>query len=90
MITALAIICGLMAFALIMFALLAWRICPIVFALMRAQVHQAETMNELVDKVEELDLPKIRSSELDKLRRRVDKLETPSKPRTRTRKVMTS
>lgn len=90
MLTLLAIICAFMAFALILFAVLAWRICPIVFALMRAQVHQAQTINELVDKVEELGLPKLRSKELDALSRRVARLETPSKPRTRTRKVTTA
>jgi hypothetical protein len=90
MTTALAIICAFMAFALILFAILAARVCPIVFTLMRAQVNQAQTMNELVEKVESLQLPKLRSKELEKLELRVAKLETPAKPRTRTRKVMTS
>lgn len=87
---ALLIICGLMATALILFAWLAWRIAPIVFVLMRAQVHQAQTVNELVDKVEELGLPKIESSELDALRRRVSRLETPSQPKARTRRKVTA
>lgn len=90
MLVALAIIIGLMAFALLMFSLLAWRISPLVFMLMRVQATNAETMNELLTMVENLELPDVEVAEFEALKGRVARLERATKPATRTRKKVTA
>lgn len=92
MLIVLAIIIGLMAFALLMFALLARQLAPTVFMLMRVQASNAETMSDLLTTVENLELlPDIEVREFEDLKARIARLERAmSKPATRTRKKVTA
>lgn len=92
MVVALVIIIGLMAFALLMFTLLVRRIAPLVFMLMRVQAANAETMNDLLTAIEDVELPAVEVKEFEAIKDRVARLEraAASKPTTRTRKKVTA
>lgn len=92
MVVALVIIIGLMAFALLMFVLLVRRIAPLVFMLMRVQASNAETMNDLLNVIEDVELPAVQVKEFEAIKDRVSRLEraATAKPTTRTRKKVTA
>lgn len=77
--------------AFVMFAVLAWRIAPIVFWLMRGQVTYAQSTNDLLRQVEELSerLPDVTSRDITQLKERIARLEkkaaTAGAPKRRTK-----
>jgi hypothetical protein len=76
------------AVAFVLFALLAWRITPIVFMLMRSQVGYAETWSEMLKAIEKLDerFTALESRDVKQMKARLDRLEKP-KPAPRRKTV---
>jgi len=89
-----ALACFSVAFVLM--AVLLWRISPIVFALMRAQVGYAKTWNDLLDAVEKTEdrVTELRSRDVEQLTKRIERLEAGTKaapkPAPRTRRKVTA
>jgi len=81
-----------MALALLSFALLTRQLAPTVFMLMRVQAANAETMNDLLTTVENLEsLPDVEVREFEDLKARIARLERAiTKPPARTRKKVTA
>ena len=89
------IVLACFAAAFLLFAMLMWKIAPVIFMLMRAQVTSAKTWKELLDKVEAMDgkLDELESKDLRIMRERLERLQNlQPKPAatTRTRRKVTA
>jgi hypothetical protein len=93
MAVAIAVVGGLLAIAFVLFAVLAWRIAPIVFMLMRSQAAYAETMQDFIRAVEAADgrIDVLVSSDLRDIREQLARLEkAKAKPAVRSRRKVTA
>ena len=90
--TALLFVLIAFSIAFLMFAALAWKIAPIVFLLMRAQVTYDRRFSDLLHQVEDISdrVPEVSSEEINRIKERIARLEkktTTVKAPTRRRKV---